>query len=104
MIKTAIENNQNLIVEGCYIPYNYEEDFSDEYLKEINCFFLIMTEKYIKSNYDNIIKYGNIIENRLSDDISEEELIKDNLDVLNGCKKYNLDYVLIDDEYKINII
>ena len=27
IIKTAIENKQNLIVEGCYIPFDYEKDF-----------------------------------------------------------------------------
>ena len=27
MIKTAIENEQNLIVEGCYIPFDCEKDF-----------------------------------------------------------------------------
>ena len=26
MIKTAIENEQNLIVEGCYIPFDWEKD------------------------------------------------------------------------------
>ena len=33
MIKTAIENKQNLIVEGCYIPFDWEKDFQAEYLK-----------------------------------------------------------------------
>ena len=33
MIKTAIENRQNLIVEGCYIPFDWEKDFSAEYLR-----------------------------------------------------------------------
>ena len=27
MIKTAIENGQNLIVEGGYIPFTWQEDF-----------------------------------------------------------------------------
>ena len=27
MIKTAIENRQNLIVEGCYIPYDWRKNF-----------------------------------------------------------------------------
>ena len=27
VIKTAIENRQNLVVEGCYIPCNWKEDF-----------------------------------------------------------------------------
>ncbi len=30
MIKTAIENIQNLTVEGCYIPLNWADDFSKE--------------------------------------------------------------------------
>ena len=35
MIKTAIENNQNLIVEGCYIPFDWKKDFTEEYLQHI---------------------------------------------------------------------
>lgn len=29
MLKTAIEHNQNLIVEDCYIPFDWEKDFSE---------------------------------------------------------------------------
>ena len=32
MIKTAIENEQNLIVEGCYIPFDWANDFEKETL------------------------------------------------------------------------
>ena len=103
IIKTAIENKQNLIVEGCYIPFNYKDDFDELYLKNIKEYFLVMTEKYINNYFDKIIKYGNIIENRLSNDINKETLIKDNIDVLKNCKKYNLNYILIEDEYKIDI-
>ncbi len=35
MIKTAIENAQNLIVEGCYIPFDWEKDFESEYLENM---------------------------------------------------------------------
>ena len=35
MIKTAIENEQNLIVEGCYIPFDWQKDFESEYLENI---------------------------------------------------------------------
>lgn len=31
MIKTAIENKQKLIIEGCYIPFGWEKDFEKEY-------------------------------------------------------------------------
>ena len=30
MVKTAIENKQNLIVEGCYIPPAWRKDFEEE--------------------------------------------------------------------------
>ena len=29
MVKTAIENGQNLIVEGCYIPCDWQKDFEE---------------------------------------------------------------------------
>ena len=32
MIKTAIENRQNLIIEGCYIPYDWRKDFDNDCL------------------------------------------------------------------------
>ena len=31
MIKTAIENDQHLIVEGCYIPFDWRYDFDEKY-------------------------------------------------------------------------
>ena len=35
MVKTAIENKQNLVVEGCYIPFNWQKGFENEYTKII---------------------------------------------------------------------
>jgi 2-phosphoglycerate kinase len=101
IIKTAIENKQNLIVEGCYIPFDYEKDFSREYLDNIKYYCLIMSEKYIKNHFDDIKKYENIIEKRLCDDCTIENVLNDNKNVLELVKKYNVNYVLIDDEYEI---
>lgn len=103
MIKTAIENNQNLIVEGCYIPFNWQEDFSKEYLDNIKYYCLVLSEKYIRNNFDNIKKYANVIENRLDDDCTIENVLEDNKHYLELAQKYNLNYLLIDDEYKIDI-
>ena len=103
MIKTAIENKQNLIVEGCYIPVTWKNDFGKEYLDNIKYYCLVMSESYIKNHFDDIKKYANIIENRLDDDCTIDGLLKDNAQVLELCKKNNANYVLIDDEYKINI-
>lgn len=67
MIKTVIENHQNLIVEGCYIPFDWAEDFEEDYLSEIKYICLVMSEQYIRNHFDDIITYANIIENRLDD-------------------------------------
>lgn len=45
MIKTAIENHQNLVVEGCYIPFDWKADFEPEYLEEIQYYCLVMTRQ-----------------------------------------------------------
>ena len=44
IIKTAIENEQNLIVEGCYIPFDWSKDFNKDYLKNIRYYCLVMSE------------------------------------------------------------
>ena len=100
IIKTAIENKQNLIFEGCYIPFDFKKDFSEEYLREITFCCIIMSENYIENNFSDIVKYGNVIEKRLCPDLSKSGLIAENNRNLQLCKKYNLDYILINDTYE----
>ena len=104
IIKTAVENKQNLIVEGCYIPFDWAKDFDKEYLDNIKYICLVMSEKYIQTHFDDIKKYANVIENRLNDeDCTMESVLKDNAQFLESAQKHNVNYVLIDDEYKIEI-
>lgn len=104
IIKTAIENKQNLIVEGCYIPFDWSKDFEEEYLAHIKYYCLIMSEDYIKNNFISIKKYANAIENRLDDEwCTMENILADNARFLKLAQKYNANYVLIDDEYEIDI-
>lgn len=103
IIKTAIENRQNLIVEGCYIPFDWQQDFAEAYLKEIKYICLIMTEHYITRHIAEIRDHACEIERRIDDsDCSEERLLQDNRHNLNMCQKYGLSYILIDESYHIN--
>ena len=102
MIKTAIENEQNLIVEGCYIPFDWQKDFDKNYLEKIRFYFLIMSEKYIRNNSESIINFENVIEKRLYNDCNIDELIRDNAYNLKNAEKFKLDYILIDEKYEIN--
>jgi adenylate kinase family enzyme len=102
MIKTAVENKQNLIVEGCYIPFDWAKYFKSEYLDSIKYYCLVMSENYIRNHFDDIIKYANVIERRLDDEqCTMENVLEENALVLDLCKKHNVDYLLIDDEYQV---
>ena len=104
IIKTAIENKQNLIVEGCYIPFDWTKDFSKEYLDNIRYYCLVMSENYISNHFADIRKYASITENRLNDEwCTLESVRKDNAQVLELAQKHNVNYILIDDKYQVDI-
>ena len=104
MIKTAIENNQNLIVEGCYIPFDWQDSFGEEYKDNIRYYCLVMSENYIRNRFDDIKKYASVIEKRLDDsDCNMQSLIEDNNQSLTLAKHYGVNYILIDENYEINI-
>ena len=104
MAKTAIENHQNLIIEGCYIPHNWSADFEESYLAQIKAVWLIMTENYIRSHFGDILSHASDVEQRLDDSgLSVEELIQDNNRNLELCKKYGCDYILIDGDYHVTL-
>ena len=102
MVKTAIENGQNLIVEGCYIPFDWQKDFSKEYLENIQYTCLIMSRRYIETHFDDILRNANIIEHRLDDSyLRKDALIEENEYNLLKCIAYALPYILIDGEYDL---
>ena len=104
MIKTAIENKQNLIVEGCYIPFDWANDFGKEYLDSIRYYCLVMSENYIRNHFADIKEYANVIEKRLDDDYcTMKSVIKDNKRILELAMAHKVNYIFIDDEYKIDI-
>lgn len=103
IIKTAIENRQNLIIEGCYIPFNWAEDFGENYMRYIKYRCLVMSESYIRRNYHDIQANARTIEARGDDsDCTMESLIHDNGENLKMCRQYGADYFLIDSTYPID--
>lgn len=104
MIKTAIENGQNLIVEGKYIPFNWSKDFEKEYLEHIRYYCLIMSEYYIKNHFENIKKYASTIENRFDDEwCTMENVLEENAQFLHHAQIYNVNTIIIGDRYEIDI-
>ena len=67
LIKTVCENDQSLIIEGCYIPSEWRESFSPEYLAKIRCVFIVMSENYLRTNFDSVAGKASVIEHRIDD-------------------------------------
>ena len=102
-IKTAIENKQNLIVEGCYIPFEWRKDFESEYISEIRFICLALTERYIDEHFEDIRAHGSDIERRFESDeaaLSKDYVKKENLRFTEGFTKAGEQVVLIDQDYE----
>lgn len=104
MIKTAIENRQNLIVEGCYVPFDYAKDFEEDYLKQIRYYCLVLSESYVKNHFDDVKNYASVIEERLCDEYCTlEYILSENARTLEQARIHGVNVVLIDGEYKVEI-
>lgn len=104
MIKTAIENQQNLIVEGCYVPFDWRKDFNEQYLSSIRFVCLAMTDAFIDAHIDEINHHASDVETRLCESASTPEGLKsDNHYFINGFTQSGEQVTLIDRDYEETI-
>ena len=104
IIKTAIENQQNLIIEGCYIPFDWRLDFDEWYLPSIRFICLGMTDKYIAAHFDSIKEHSSDIESRLDDTAYTISNLKaDNRRYIEGHRRSGEQITLIDADYDLTI-
>ena len=104
IIKTAVENKQNLVVEGCYIPFDWRQDFDDRYLPYIRFICLAMTGNYIEKQFDDITGHESDIETRFVDSgLTVTALTEDNERFINGFRNAGEKIVLIDSNYEQTI-
>ena len=104
MIKTAIENGQHLIVEGCYIPFDWRQDFDERYLPSIRFICLAMNDEYIDKHFDEIKEHASAIESRLDDtSCSVERLKADNRAYINGCQNNDEQVTFIGSDFELTV-
>lgn len=104
IVKTAIENGQNLVVEGCYIPFSWKYDFSQRYLREIRFCCLVMSRNYILGHFADIKAHANAIEQRLDDsDCTPELVLAENERYLALCRQHGVEPIWIDEEYRVSL-
>ena len=101
--QTAIENEQNLIIEGAYIPFGWEKDFNEKALKDIVYCCLVMSQRYIMQNFSDIKEYADVIEQRMDDSwCTIDTVLAENLHYLELCEQHQYPYIFIDDAYDVD--
>ena len=104
IIKTAVENEQNLIVEGCYIPFDWRNSFDERYLPSIRFICLAMSDEYIDAHFEEIKSHASDIERRLDDSCcTAEQLKQDNHRIINGYQSHGEQITLITESYEDSI-
>ena len=101
IIKTAIENRQRLVIEGCYIPWDWKKDFTEEEGKSISYLCLIFSRAYLEKKFNLIRKHENIIEQRQCYELALEDMISCNERNFQNCLEYHLGHIDIDDKYEV---
>ena len=101
MIKTAIENEQNLIVEGCYIPSDWRKDFDDRYLPSVRFICLAMTEEYIETHFHEILGHESEIESRrIKEDFTISDFKQCNRRFIESFNRAGETVSLIEDDFE----
>lgn len=104
IIKTAIENEQNLIVEGCYVPADWEQDFTLEYREKIRFRCLVMVEDYIRSHFGTIRSNASVIEQRGADiGFDMETAIRENNRFLAAFGNKPEQLIIISNDYRFMV-
>lgn len=101
IIRTAIENRQELIVEGCYVPFDWRRDFDARYLSSIRFLCLAMTDAYIDARFDAIKAHASDVEARLDDsNLTPDRLKADNRAVIEGFRRTGEPVALIETDWQ----
>ena len=104
IVKTAVENRQNLIIEGCYIPFDWRQSFSEDYLSSIRFLCLALSEAYIDAHFEEIRAHACDIEARLDDSYCTPEVLKaDNRANLEGFRARGEAVALIEKDYEAEL-
>lgn len=101
IIETNIENKQNLILEGCYLPCAKIKALTLKYPNEIIPIYMVFSKNYILSHFQDVLKYRKVVEDRgYEEDRSIEDLISEHQIVKNACIENALPYFEADTSYE----
>ena len=84
IIETCHENNQHIILEGCYLPPEQVKGLVDQEI--VVAVYLVFTQDYIQNHFEKIISFETIIESRkFPEERTKQDFIATNLALKERC-------------------
>ncbi len=104
IIMTAVENRQNLIIEGCYLPPDKLAALPEEYREQIISFYLALSYKYALEHHEEIIAHRSDIETRLyPEERTAKEIAEDNERTAVVCAQTGAKCFVIEKDYETEL-
>lgn len=100
MVRTALENDRSLIVEGGYVPWNWADSFTPEERGHIFAAALIMTPAYVETHYDDILRHARAAEKRMGPPPSKEELLAEHRKTAEMAARHGFHLIRIEKDYR----
>lgn len=101
IIMTAVENRQNLIIEGCYLPPDKIAALPAEYSEHIISFYLALGYHYSQEHYDEILSHRSDIESRLyPEERTAMEIADENDQTISMCRLTGAKCFVIEKDYE----
>lgn len=105
IIMTNVENGQNIIIEGCYLPPEHIKDFEPEYLEQIIVLYIGFSKNYLEKNFiSGIVEHRSEIElkeyNEHDDYMNLDNFNKLHTKLKERCRKNNSKFFEINDDYE----
>ncbi len=98
IVDTCLENRQNLVLEGCYLPPEQVKQYDRADLAAV---YLAFSEAYIRAQFAQIIGYENAIETRkFPGDLDREPFIRQNAKLRDACAAAGVPCFVIQDDYE----
>lgn len=101
IIMTAVENRQNLIIEGCYLPPDKIAALPAEYREQIISFYLALGYTYAQEHYAAVISHRSDIEARLyPEERTAKEIAEENDRTISMCRITGAKCFVIEKDYE----
>lgn len=101
VVRTNVENEQHLILEGCYIPPEHAVALEKEFPGIVFAVYPVFSREYVMRAYkDGIVAHRSDLEKRgYDEERTPEEIAREHECVCEACRKAGARCVEIDDDH-----